>query len=632
MRIVLIILFSLFTYSLFSQSEGGFAFRRFATYSALTSTTVNNADKNASRKAYVHSTGKYYLWDGTQWVEEKLLLTGKQGILVQNDSILLGANNQTGSLVWSNRYVNFGNPTKSLIIKGSRSNDDLSNAPYIKIENKMQSGDPFGARMTFIDSVGSSFVGRLDIGSYDGGAFIYSNNWLNISADTLVLSISRLQAPNIIDSTHVKPGGLRGTDLNQMSATSGQVLGWNGYTWTPTTVSSATNVLAKQGLTRTVDSLFLGTKSNTYTVPTITDNRTNVSYSSEKGTVTMYNKSGQFLVASYTDSTQVGGILTTGYPSQGGMLLISPSDTSAYMGTTNGFSYTNIITKPETIRLQVNNGGIVVNTISMSDTKTVSSKIINYGSNLHSSYVNRTLVDKEFVVNYIDTTKISLSQLEQTSATSGQVIKWNGSQWAPANDVGGGSGDDWGVQVVVRDSSLQGTGVIGNALGIKGYSGASNGQIPSKGTGTITWITPSTGSGSNGQMVYWNGTNSQTGSSNFTVSGSSFLVTGMISAYKDNLKYETITSNSSTISGTYSIVYCNVNVSGSQISLPLDANVSDGDLITIFNLNSNTLDVNRNGSNQTINGALVISDLPQYGHITLHAKVTGPSILWLRHE
>jgi hypothetical protein len=51
-------------------------------------------------------------------------------------------------------------------------------------------------------------------------------------------------------------------------------------------------------------------------------------------------------------------------------------------------------------------------------------------------------------------------------------------------------GDDWGSQVANRDSSLSGNGVT--PLGIKGYSAASNGQVPSKATGGITWITPLT--------------------------------------------------------------------------------------------------------------------------------------------
>lgn len=69
MRQLLIILF-LFPVLLYSQSEGGFGFRRFANTAAMTSTSVNNSDKSASRRAYVNSTGLYYVWDGSTWIAE----------------------------------------------------------------------------------------------------------------------------------------------------------------------------------------------------------------------------------------------------------------------------------------------------------------------------------------------------------------------------------------------------------------------------------------------------------------------------------------------------------------------------------------------------------------------------------
>lgn len=74
MKQLLIILFFLPTF-LYSQSEGGFGFRRFANTTALTSTSVNNSDKNASRRAYVHSTGLYYRWNGSAWAIEETIDT-----------------------------------------------------------------------------------------------------------------------------------------------------------------------------------------------------------------------------------------------------------------------------------------------------------------------------------------------------------------------------------------------------------------------------------------------------------------------------------------------------------------------------------------------------------------------------
>jgi hypothetical protein len=55
-----------------------------------------------------------------------------------------------------------------------------------------------------------------------------------------------------------------------------------------------------------------------------------------------------------------------------------------------------------------------------------------------------------------------------------------------------GGGDDWGSQVVARDSSLKGDGTTGYVLGIKGYGTASNGMVPVKSAGGFTWTTPVT--------------------------------------------------------------------------------------------------------------------------------------------
>lgn len=66
----LIFILLLLPFLSYSQSEGGFGFRRFANKTNLDATSVNNSDKSASRRAYVHSTGLYYVWNGTAWEPE----------------------------------------------------------------------------------------------------------------------------------------------------------------------------------------------------------------------------------------------------------------------------------------------------------------------------------------------------------------------------------------------------------------------------------------------------------------------------------------------------------------------------------------------------------------------------------
>lgn len=83
MKQLLTILFFFTTVSLFSQSEGGFGFRRYSNTTNLNNTSVNNSDKSASRSAYVHSNGLYYVWDGNSWEREHDIDT----LSVSNDTL-----------------------------------------------------------------------------------------------------------------------------------------------------------------------------------------------------------------------------------------------------------------------------------------------------------------------------------------------------------------------------------------------------------------------------------------------------------------------------------------------------------------------------------------------------------------
>lgn len=85
-----------------------------------------------------------------------------------------------------------------------------------------------------------------------------------------------------------------------------------------------------------------------------------------------------------------------------------------------------------------------------------------------------TAVSAGTASNYSGT--VNLSQLVQGGAANGEVMKWNGSQWAAGTDVGGGSGDNWGTQSAVTDATLAGNGVTGNALKIA-QQGAGSGDV-----------------------------------------------------------------------------------------------------------------------------------------------------------
>ena len=124
--------------------------------------------------------------------------------------------------------------------------------------------------------------------------------------------------------------------------------------------------------------------------------------------------------------------------------------------------------------------------------------------------------------------------LAQQGATNGQVLQWNGTNWVPSTIATGGS-DNWGTQTAIINSTLTGNGTAASPLGIA-PQGASNGQVlkwngtiwaPANETGSDNWgsqtastNTTLSGNGtasdplgiasqgaSNGQILKWNGTN-----------------------------------------------------------------------------------------------------------------------------
>ncbi len=84
----------------------------------------------------------------------------------------------------------------------------------------------------------------------------------------------------------------------------------------------------------------------------------------------------------------------------------------------------------------------------------------------------------ELASNAVQTSKIQNGavtgeKIAQMAATSGQVLKWNGTTWAPADDVGP---DNWGSQTVVVSARLSGNGTGTSPLDIA-QMGAAPGQV-----------------------------------------------------------------------------------------------------------------------------------------------------------
>lgn len=112
------------------------------------------------------------------------------------------------------------------------------------------------------------------------------------------------------------------------------------------------------------------------------------------------------------------------------------------------------------------------------------------GINIAGSTINNTI-----------TSTGDLSDVTLAGNAVGKVLKWNGTQWAPADDNtgggGGGAGDNWGSQVVVANANeLSGNGTAATPLRIKPGTNV-NDYLKWDGTDWVSAAAPAGGAGDN---------------------------------------------------------------------------------------------------------------------------------------
>jgi len=107
--------------------------------------------------------------------------------------------------------------------------------------------------------------------------------------------------------------------------------------------------------------------------------------------------------------------------------------------------------------------GLVANPLRISDNAITSAKITD-GAVSNSELAGNAVTSDKLAANAVTTDKINAgavtgAKIAQAGATSGQVLKWSGSTWAPATDAtGGGSGwtdDGTVVRLITMGDTVQ---------------------------------------------------------------------------------------------------------------------------------------------------------------------------------
>lgn len=284
--------------------------------------------------------------------------------------------------------------------------------------------------------------------------------------------------------------GIAGSPLNlaPQGATSGQVLKWNGTAWTPGTDNT--------GAATTV-SITGGTGINvTGTSPNFTIVNTGDTNAADD--LTSASTAGGDISGTFNNLQVKPDVITTVELNDGAVQTDNLADDAvtgakiAQNGATNGqvlkWNGSNWTAQNDLQGIAALLGGVGIdvtniggNTYNIENTGDINpnddlTSSSQAGGDISGPFSNLQIKSLVVTNAEIANATITGAKIAQNGATSGQVLKWNGTTWAAANDIGGGNGDNWGSQVVVTNQSLSGNGTALSPLSVA-QQGASTGQV-----------------------------------------------------------------------------------------------------------------------------------------------------------
>ncbi len=402
--------------------------------------------------------------------------TGPSGVITATNGLIYTANTQTVSLpTATNGQVLKWNGTA-----WAPGTDNNTNTTYTAGTGLSLSGTTFSHAAHTGDVTGTT-------------SLTIANNAVN----------SAKIADGSVSTVDLAAGAVTADKLNQMNATNGQVLKWNGTAWAPaadnntnTTYSGSTSItlsgtsFQRAALTGDVTA---AANNNITTVARI-QGRNVANTAPASGQVLKWN--GTAWAPAADDNTNTTYTAGTGL-SLSGTTFSHAAHTGDVTGTTS---------------LTIANNA--VNSAKIAD-GSVSTVDLAAGA-------------------------VTADKLNQMNATNGQVLKWNGTAWAPAADNNTNTTYSGSTSITLSGTSFQRAALAGDVTAAANNNTTTVARIQGR---NVANTTPASG-----QVLKWNGTawapaaddNTNTtysGSTSITLSGTSFqraALTGDVTAAVNN--------------------------------------------------------------------------------------------------
>jgi hypothetical protein len=302
-------------------------------------------------------------------------------------------------------------------------------------------------------------------------------------------------ATNAVTTNKIQDGAVTAGKLADMGASNGQVLKWNGTAWAPAadqggggnvnlnagtgitisgnapnfTITNA-GLLLDAGFNGDVSGVYnnLQIKANAVGTPEIANDAVTGAKIDDGAVNTPDLANGAVTAAKLDDMGAANGQVLTW---NGSTDTWQPQTPASGGGTINIAGGAGIDVTPS------GNTFVIVNTGDTDENDDVT-KTTNFNGDVTGTYDDLQLKTGAVVNSDIANGTITGAKFAPMSASNGQVLKFLGGQWQPADDLQGvlGVGDNWGNQVVQSDATLDGSGTVADPLKI-GAQGATTGQV-----------------------------------------------------------------------------------------------------------------------------------------------------------